>query len=41
MGNITHTFNMVAYIMGGLLVLGIILMILYYRWRAAGQERGI
>jgi hypothetical protein len=41
MNGITHTFNLIAYVMGGLLFLAIILLLAYARWRAAGQERGI
>lgn len=41
MDSIVHLFSMVAKIGGILTILAIIAFLIYMRWRAAGQERGI
>lgn len=41
MDSISRLFELFAWLAGGATVLGIIATILYFRWRASGQERGI
>lgn len=41
MSNITHLFDMFARVAFVIVILCIIFTVIYFRWRAAGQERGI
>lgn len=41
MDSITGMFKMFAWILGGLAFLGIVAIIIYFKWVSSGQERGI
>lgn len=41
MEQISNLFNLFAYFAIGFVILAIIAAVIYFRWRAAGQERGI
>lgn len=41
MEQISNLFTLFAWLAGVAVVLGIIGTIIYFRWRASGQERGI
>lgn len=41
MEQISKLFTLFAWLAGVVVILGIIATVFYFRWRAAGQERGI